>query len=79
MPLFDEHGDRKINWKVNLAVLWTGVFFAASSYTMYTQPLVSLACSVAVLGEPITPIALGGTVLILSGIYLAEHGWKKRT
>lgn len=34
MALFDEHGDKKINWKVNLAVLWTGVFFAASSYTM---------------------------------------------
>lgn len=34
MALFDEHGDKKINWKVNLAVLWIGVFFAASSYTM---------------------------------------------
>ncbi len=34
MALFDEYGERKINWKVNLAVLWTGVFFAASSYTM---------------------------------------------
>ena len=31
---FNVHSDNKINWKVNLAVLWTGVFFAASSYTM---------------------------------------------
>lgn len=32
--LFDEHGERKVNWKVNLAVLWSGVFFACASYTM---------------------------------------------
>jgi len=35
--------------------------------------LVSLACSVAVLGEPITHIALLGTALILVGIYVAER------
>lgn len=63
------------SWNLVLEKIGT---IRASNY-MYTQPLVSLACSVAVLGEPITPIALGGTVLILSGIYLAEHGWKKRT
>ena len=44
----------------------------ASNY-MYTQPLVSLACSVIVLGEPFTPIAFLGTVLILVGIYVAER------
>ncbi len=34
MSLFDEHGERKINWKVNLSILWLGVFFACASYTM---------------------------------------------
>lgn len=34
MALSNQHSDNRINWKVNLAVLWIGVFFAASSYTM---------------------------------------------
>ncbi len=63
------------SWNLVLEKIGT---IRASNY-MYTQPLVSLVCSVAILDEPITPIALGGTVLILSGIYLAEHGWKKWT
>lgn len=33
MSLFDERGDSKVNWKVNLAVLWFGVFCACASYT----------------------------------------------
>ena len=44
----------------------------ASNY-MYTQPLVSLGCSVVLLGEPITLIALSGMVLILAGVYVTEH------
>lgn len=62
------------SWNLVLEKLGT---IRASNY-MYTQPLVSLACSVAVLGEPITYIALLGTLFILVGIYVAEHGWKKR-
>lgn len=62
------------SWNLVLEKLGT---IRASNY-MYTQPLVSLACSVAVLGEPITYIALLGTLFILVGIYIAEHGWKKR-
>jgi DHA1 family multidrug resistance protein-like MFS transporter len=34
VALGNQTGDNRINWKVNLAVLWIGVFFAASSYTM---------------------------------------------
>lgn len=56
------------SWNLVLEKIGT---IRASNY-MYTQPLVSLACSVAVLGEPITPIALLGTVFILVGIYIAE-------
>ncbi|MBR3860177.1 MAG: EamA family transporter [Bacteroidaceae bacterium] len=45
---------------------------------MYTQPLVSLVCSVVVLGEPITPIVLLGTVFILVGIYVVERGFSQK-
>ncbi len=59
------------SWNLVLEKIGT---IRASNY-MYTQPLVSLACSVTILGEPFTPIALLGTVLILVGIYVAERGW----
>lgn len=55
-------------WNLVLEKLGT---ICASNY-MYTQPLVSLACSVWVLNEPITLIALLGTVFILLGIYVAQ-------
>lgn len=61
------------SWNLVLEKLGT---VRASNY-MYTQPLVSLACSVAVLGEPITHIALLGTVFILVGIYVAERRQRK--
>lgn len=61
------------SWNLVLEKLGT---VRASNY-MYTQPLVSLACSVAVLGEPITHIALLGTAFILVGIYVAERKQKK--
>ena len=57
------------SWNLVLEKIGT---IRASNY-MYTQPLVSLACSVAVLGEPITYIALLGTVFILIGVYIAGH------
>ena len=45
----------------------------ASNY-MYCQPLVSLTCSVIILHEPLTPIALVGTAFVLFGIWFAENG-----
>lgn len=57
------------SWNLVLEKIGT---ISASNY-MYTQPLVSLACSVVVLDEPVTPIALLGTVFILVGIYVAER------
>lgn len=62
------------SWNLVLEKIGT---IRASNY-MYTQPLVSLGCSVVVLGEPITHIALWGTLFILIGIYIAEHGWGRR-
>ena len=57
------------SWNLVLEKLGT---VRASNY-MYTQPIVSLICSVTVLGEPITSIALLGTVFILVGIYIAQR------
>ena len=45
----------------------------ASNY-MYTQPLVSLLCSMLILHEPFTVIAFAGTIFILMGIIVADHG-----
>jgi len=45
----------------------------ASNY-MYCQPLVSLTCSVIILHEPLTPIALVGTAFVLFGVWFAENG-----
>lgn len=56
-------------WNLVLEKLGT---IRASNY-MYTQPLVSLACSVWILNEPVTPIAVSGTVFILLGIYIAQR------
>ena len=61
-------------WNLVLVKLGT---IRASNY-MYTQPLVSLACSVIVLGEPFTSMAFLGMTLILIGIYVAERGGTKQ-
>ena len=58
------------SWNLVLEKLGT---VYASNY-MYTQPLISLLCSAVVLDEPITGIALLGTVFILIGIYIAGRG-----
>ena len=56
-------------WNLVLEKLGT---IRASNY-MYTQPLVSLACSAWILHEPVPPIAMLGTVFILGGVYVAQR------
>lgn len=60
------------SWNVVMENLGT---IRASNY-LYSQPIVSLVCSVAILHEPLTIIAAIGTVFILAGIYIAQHGFK---
>lgn len=60
------------SWNVVLERLGT---IRASNY-LYSQPVVSLVCSVAILHEPLTVMALAGTLLILMGIYVAQHGMR---
>lgn len=47
-----------------------------SSNYLYSQPIVSLVCSVVILDEPLTSIAIVGTIFILCGIYVAQNGFK---
>lgn len=56
------------SWNVVMEKLGT---IRASNY-LYTQPIVSLVCSVVVLHEPLTSIAIVGTLFILLGIYIAQ-------
>ena len=58
------------SWNVVMEKLGT---IRASNY-LYTQPIVSLLCSVIILHEPLTFIAIIGTAFILIGIYIAQHG-----
>ncbi|MBE6310059.1 MAG: DMT family transporter [Bacteroidales bacterium] len=65
------------SWNLVLEKLGT---IRASNY-LYSQPVVSLVCSVAILHEPLTIIAVVGTVFILFGIYVAQNGlrpWRKK-
>lgn len=57
-------------WNVALEKIGT---IPTSNY-LYSQPIVSLVCSVAILNEPLTGIAIIGTMLILFGIYTTNHG-----
>ena len=56
----------------NIAVTHLGAV-RASNY-IYLTPLVTLLTSSAILDEPVTWIAMMGTVFILAGVYVAEHG-----
>ena len=48
----------------------------ATNY-LYINPIVAMITAHIVLREQITPLAIVGTVLILSGVYLAERGKQK--
>jgi drug/metabolite transporter (DMT)-like permease len=58
-----------LSW--NMAVKHLGAI-RTTNY-IYFMPLVTLITSALILNEPITPIALSGAALILSGVYWAER------
>lgn len=62
------------SWNVAMEKLGT---IRISNY-LYSQPLVSLLCSVTILHEPLTAIAGIGTVFILIGIYIAQSRKKAK-
>lgn len=49
-----------------------------TSNYIYFMPLVTLVTSALVIDETITPIAMAGSALIISGVYIAERGLKWR-
>lgn len=61
-------------------VLWNGALkelgtIKVTNY-LYFVPLVTLLASYFILQEPVTPVALAGCVLILTGVYIAERGFR---
>ncbi len=58
-------------WIWNVAVAHIGSV-AASNY-LYINPVVALVTARAVLDEVIAPMAVGGTLLILCGVYVAQR------
>lgn len=59
----------------NMAVKELGV--VQTSNYIYFVPLITLLTSAIVIDEHITIIALIGTILILSGVYIAEKGFRR--
>jgi drug/metabolite transporter (DMT)-like permease len=59
-------------------VLWNKVIWelgaVQSSNFIYLSPMITMLSSALLLGEHVTPWALGGMALILAGVYTAENG-----
>jgi drug/metabolite transporter (DMT)-like permease len=58
----------------NTALKYLGA--VRTSNYLYFVPVVTLLTSAIVIDEPVTPVALLGAALILSGVYFAEKGKK---
>jgi drug/metabolite transporter (DMT)-like permease len=48
-----------------------------TSAYIYMVPVITVAASVAILDEPLTPLAATGTLLTLAGLFLSEYAAKK--
>jgi len=61
-------------------IMWNGTVkklgVVQTSNYIYLIPLVTLITSAIVINEHITPIAILGSILILSGVYISEKGFK---
>ncbi len=59
-------------------VMWNGavrrIGVVKTSNYIYLVPLITMVTAAVILGERLTPLMLWGGGLILSGIYVAEHG-----
>ena len=62
-------------WTWNMVIEKLGAVHATNY--LYINPIVAMITAHIVLREQITPLAIVGTVLILSGVYLAERGKQK--
>jgi drug/metabolite transporter (DMT)-like permease len=62
-------------WTWNMVIEKLGAVHATNY--LYINPIVAMITAQIVLHEQITPLAIVGTILILSGVYLAERGKRK--
>ncbi len=62
-------------WTWNMVIEKLGAVHATNY--LYINPIVAMITAHVVLNERITPLAVIGTLLILSGVYLAERGKQK--
>ena len=62
-------------WTWNMVIEKLGAVHATNY--LYINPIVAMITARIVLNEQITPLAIAGTILILSGVYLAERGKQK--
>jgi drug/metabolite transporter (DMT)-like permease len=62
-------------WTWNMVIEKLGAVHATNY--LYINPIVAMITARIVLNEQITPLAIVGTILILSGVYLAERGKQK--
>ena len=62
-------------WTWNMVIEKLGAIHATNY--LYINPIVAMITAHVVLNERITPLAVVGTLLILSGVYLAERGKQK--
>ncbi len=56
----------------NMAVRTLGTVCA--SLYIYMTPVITVAVSAAVLGEPLTPLLMAGTLLTIAGLFLSQKG-----
>ena len=62
-----------VTWNYAVSVLGP----VRTSFYIYFNPIVTVVTSAIILHEPITPVAMIGVALILSGLYLSEKRSKK--
>ncbi|ODA39484.1 DMT family transporter [Desulfosporosinus sp. BG] len=61
-----------VTWNKAIEIIGT---IKASNY-IYLVPLISMVTSILVLNEKVTSLAIAGGFLILTGVYISEHGLK---
>ncbi|MCO1603850.1 DMT family transporter [Desulfosporosinus nitroreducens] len=61
-----------VTWNRAVEIIGT---IKASNY-IYLVPLISMVTSILVLNEKVTNLAVAGGFLILTGVYISEHGFK---
>ena len=68
-----ELGREKLAWNKSTVLIGP----VATNVYLYLQPVVTVAASLLVLAEPVTPLTLAAVALILCGLALSQYRGKK--